>query len=226
MSDLVFLLDISRGEERVCSVIRSGEMLAPLFAGTDIHDGSFRFSTDVTSASDFCAADSDSSRCTSSLSGSKRSWSKEEVCEFEVSWAIMVSGSAKIFQVLQTSKPGQLIGNICSFSESLPIQLCCSPLFMFSNRHQEQSDFYLAEIQIGFECSRHPVVSSSGCTFSFSDFKLSNVFFGILNTISWTHVSQAQALTYLQHALLHEWPFTGFSGNQDNLCLQQELIAV
>eukprot|EP00250_Pteridium_aquilinum_P007022 c16820_g1_i1 orf=18-953(-) len=210
LKDLFFLLDISHHGLPVASSIMSGDHLCPSFVGDGVHDSSFDFSMPIS---------------VSML----RAWSKEEIQELEVSWAITARGSQRIFQLLKTTNDknggksrGVVVGNVCSYTQPIPslstsciTSLCwgsTKPYNIVSNDNIIMAPpSHLGveaslQVQVKLECTstRYPTTSPSGCIFAYTNFHPLKASFAILSTKSWSCLSQAQILMYLQHALFHQ----------------------
>lgn len=163
MDDLIFLVDVTAGaEEVVCSFIRRGSELCPVF----VCDEMFRFLATLREEEQGKAA----------VGGFG------EMKGLKVSWAVMVKGSQKVFQVMDSKSAGKaMMGNACiNFSENLPDHPGCAPGF---SQH-------VAEVDLRFSAREDGnLVTSEVCL-------------GILNTLTWRYFSQGEALRYLQHAFI------------------------
>ncbi|KAI5074967.1 hypothetical protein GOP47_0010928 [Adiantum capillus-veneris] len=202
LKDLFFLVDISHCGLPISSAVVCGDELLPSFVGEGLGDSSFDFSIPIAT----CLP---------------RSWSKEEVQEFEVSWAVAARGSQRVFQLMNTShyaggnqeKKGVRVGSACTYAQPLPpgtecgcnVASCLGSCGMGKDSMMDWRGVP-CEVQVRVEsrCSRLVSTSPSGCTYTYSDFQPFKVSFAILHTISWGCLSQAQVLLYLQHALFHQ----------------------
>eukprot|EP00249_Psilotum_nudum_P009216 c21786_g1_i1 orf=155-1084(+) len=187
MKDILFLLDLSYEDETVFSIIKEGDSLAAMFAGLENDSRLFRFSVNI----EITYQPGIGRVVSAPKENEDRSiWTTHNVKEFKASWAIMVRGSDKILQVLQTTKPGQVLGHTCNFSDWLPINSCCNPI---------NENTYVAEVNLSFAC-----MQSRGGGVQNDKFKLGSMVFSLLNTISWRYFTQTEALLYFQHALFHD----------------------
>lgn len=164
MDDLIFLVDVTAAaaEEVACSFIRRGGELCPVFVCDDM----FRFLAVLREEEQGKAA----------VGG------LGEMKGLKVSWAVMVKGSQRVFQVMNSKNAGHaMMGNACiCFSECLPDHSGCAPGF---SQH-------VAEVDLRFG------VREDG------NLVTAEVCLGIMNTLTWRYFSQDEALRYLQHAFL------------------------
>lgn len=165
MDDLIFLVDVTAtaaeaAEEVVFSFIRRGSELCPVF----VCDEMFKFSAVLREEEQGKAA----------VVG------LGELKGLKVSWAVMVKGSQRVFQVMDSKNAGQvMMGNASiNFCECLPDHPGCAPGF---SQH-------VAEVDLRF-CKREDgnLVTAEVCL-------------GIMNTLTWRYFSKDEALRYLQHA--------------------------
>ncbi|EFJ31148.1 hypothetical protein SELMODRAFT_409102 [Selaginella moellendorffii] len=206
LRELVFFLDVHYRDSPVCSMARGGDTLKRMFqaaaAPPELHDhldnddedqGTFRFVVEIPTSTGASDVDAHQRSTDGNVdcavwvgnSGSNR-WSKKEIRDFTISWAVMVRGSPKVFQILRSRQPGQVVGNTCNYSERLPIHSCCCCL---------SETNHVAEVDLYF--------SADGGGLFLRELRCS-----ILNTDCWRYFTQVQALQYLQHALLHDCQFS------------------
>lgn len=208
LKDLFLLLDISHHGVLISSSIVTGDHLLPPSVGDGTLDSSFDFSVPISTSM-------------------TRTWSKEEVQEFEVSWAITAKGSQRIFQLLKASNEkdgrenkGVVVGNTCSYAQALPSPsiFCNTYIGGGSTKPCSMSQDGImssplhsgpCQILVKLECSctRSASTSPSGCVYAYADFHPLKASFAILDTLSWSCLSQAQVLVYLQLSLFHHCTF-------------------
>ncbi|MCO5584663.1 hypothetical protein L7F22_038594 [Adiantum nelumboides] len=207
LKDLFFLVDIEYRGVPISSSVFCGDELLPSFVGEGPCDSSFDFSIPIDTTSP------------------ARSWSRDEVQGFEVSWAVTASGSQRIFQLMSTShnvggggggeeRKGVRVANVCTYAQPLPppTECGCDVASCVCMGGMSKDSMILdwqgvpCEVQVKLEsrCSRFVSTSPSGCTYTYSNFQPFKVSFAILHTISWGCLSQAQVLLYLQRALFHQ----------------------
>eukprot|EP01018_Ginkgo_biloba_P030908 Gb_14651 [translate_table: standard] len=165
MENLIFMLDVSYRDEVLCSLIRKGDELGPVFMAGNAQ-GLFHFTVDVYNWEGAEAV----------------GWDIHDVKDFKVSWAMMVKGCHKVFQLLHTTRPGHTMGHTCNFSDTLP----APPALSTGSYH------HVAEVNLVMGCA-----ASGG-----ANLRLCQLCFCILNTVTWRYFSQNDALTYFQHAFL------------------------
>lgn len=162
MDDLIFLVDVTAAEEVVFSFIRRGSELCPVF----VCDEMFKFSAKLREEEQ----------------GKAAVVSYGELKGLKVSWAVMMKGSQRVFQVMDSKSAGQvMMGNASiNFSECLPDHPGCAPGF---SQHVAEFDLRFGVREDG------NLVTAEVCL-------------GIMNTLTWRYFSQHEALRYLQHAFL------------------------
>ncbi|GLJ53807.1 hypothetical protein SUGI_1148510 [Cryptomeria japonica] len=152
LQSLIFLVDVTVGNEVLCSFVRRGHELS----GGEV----FQFTVSL---------------CDGEVVGKGREVEKiEALRNVKVSWAVMVMGSDRVFQVMDSIKAGQVIGGGCSFWEALADHRCCCAPGMSQ---------HLAEVGLGLGVNGG----------------LQEVSLALLNTLDWRYFSIAHALTYFQH---------------------------
>ncbi|KAJ7298176.1 hypothetical protein O6H91_07G037000 [Diphasiastrum complanatum] len=217
MEDLIFFLDITHKESTVFSFTRGGEFFHPIYFSGE--DSTFCFKLPLQELS-FKSCLWKSSPQTSptiraTVPACSQKWSKNEMKELNVSWAVMVKGSSKILQLLDAQGSGHVMGSICNYADTLPAHFCCT-LAGSSNE--------IAEVDLFFRLSHSvaddevPEMSLTLCPMVVGDedlnkskcFELNELRLSIMNTSSWRYLTLTQALHYFQLAFLHNAHFKSF----------------
>lgn len=148
------------------------------------------------------------------------SWTKQQVKELKVSWAVMLKGSPKVLQIVET-KGGQMVSNACSFSQCLPEHGCC-PVPAVVN-HQAEIDLHFSYLERDSTSNEawpmqniwEATAAAVAATRRVEEHNLDHVsqytimlreiHFGFLITSSWRYFTQLQAMKYLEHAFIDGW---------------------
>ncbi|CAM6046893.1 unnamed protein product [Sphagnum compactum] len=233
MEDLLFFLDIAHGDSGapLFSFVRGGEeLLAAAPAGDR-----FRFVIDIPPAEvnpqqqhrKIPAGDGGSEQNAmvsardagniAAVPQTHGSWTKQQVKELKVSWAVMLKGSPKVLQIVET-KGGQLVSNTCNFSQCLLEHGCC-PVPAVVN-HQAEIDLHFSYLERDSASNETwPMQNTWEATAAATrqaeednhdhvskyNIMLREIHFGFLITSSWRYFTQLQAMKYLEHAFIDGW---------------------
>ncbi|KAH8963584.1 hypothetical protein BDL97_04G021100 [Sphagnum fallax] len=236
MEDLLFFLDIAHGDSGapLFSFVRGGEELVAAAPAGD----RFRFVIDIPppemnpqrqhnkipagdrgSEQNAMVSARDAGNITA-VPRTHGSWTKQQVKELKVSWAVMLKGSPKVLQIVET-KGGQMVSNACNFSQCLPEHGCC-PVPAAVN-HQAEIDLHFSYLgrdstsnaawpmQNIWEATAAAVAATRQVEEHNLDhvsqytIMLREIHFGFLITSSWRYFTQLQAMKYLEHAFIDGW---------------------